>query len=134
MRILVVEDEPILAITAAAVLESEGHDVVGPAYDTAQALALAACEALDLAFVDINLNGHDEGVQLARDLRSRFGVASVFVSGQTSSARANRNAALGLLKKPYEPEALAESAEVAKALLAGSRPPPPIVPAALEVF
>ncbi len=56
MRILVVEDEPILAITAAAVLEGKGHDVVGPAYDTAEALALAACERLDLAFVDINLD------------------------------------------------------------------------------
>ena len=78
MRILLVEDDPILALIAASALEDEGHQIVGPAYDDEQALALAETQSADIALVDINLAGHDEGISLARSLleaaRYRLGV------------------------------------------------------------
>lgn len=102
MRILIVEDDAVLGMVASAALEGEGHAVAGPAFSVAEAQALAASGKADLALVDINLDGHDEGIALARSLRAQFGIPSIFVSGQVAAARANRDAALGLLPKPYD--------------------------------
>jgi CheY-like chemotaxis protein len=134
MRILVVEDDAILALVAAEALTIFGHEVIGPAYSAETALQFAATQSLDLAFIDINLAGHDEGITLARDLRTRYGLFSVFISGQIAVARSNRDAAIGLLRKPYRLEDLNRSAEFAQALIAGQNPPPPPMPSALEVF
>ena len=134
MRVLVVEDDAIIALSAVGVLEEAGHEVLGPALGVEQALAIAGEQRPDLALVDINLAGHDEGVELARRLRREFAVPSLFVSGQTAAARSNRDAALGLLKKPYDPASLAGALPAAEALLQGRTPPPPSVPRALELF
>lgn len=134
MRILVVEDDAILALMAAEALTIDGYEVMGTAYTSDEALKLAAEQSVDLAFIDINLSGHDEGVALARVLRDRHGIRSLFVSGQTAVARTNRDAALGLLPKPYLLDDLGRSALFMQAFLAGRNPPPPIMPPALEIF
>jgi CheY-like chemotaxis protein len=134
MRILLVEDDPILALIAGCALEEEGHQIVGPAYDDQQALTLAESQSADIALVDINLAGHDEGISLVRNLRQRHGIASVFVSGQVEAARNNADAALGLLRKPYEPSDLALCVGVAQAILKGCALLPTPLPASMEIF
>lgn len=133
MRILLVEDDPILALLAAATL-AEHHEVIGPAHDVTHALQLAADQRADIAFVDINLAGHDEGIALARALMDRHGMTSMFVSGQVMSAHANTDAALGLLRKPYAPEDLTHCAQVAQALLDGQEFSTLPTCGALEIF
>jgi CheY-like chemotaxis protein len=56
-RILVVEDEFLLALDISESLEEWGAQVVGPAYDVDSALALAKSERLDGAMLDVNING-----------------------------------------------------------------------------
>jgi CheY-like chemotaxis protein len=133
MRILLVEDDPILALLAAATL-AEHHEVIGPAHDVTHALQLAADQQADIAFVDINLAGHDEGIALARALMARHGMTSMFVSGQVMSAHANTDAALGLLRKPYAPEDLTHCAQIAQALLDGQEFSTLPTCEALEIF
>lgn len=133
MRILLVEDDPILALLAAATLGEE-HEVIGPAYDVSHAMALAADNQADIAFVDINLNGHDEGIALARSLLQQHGITSLFVSGQVLTARANADAAMGLLRKPYAPEDLTRCALIAQALLDGRPLSALLPPGCLEIF
>lgn len=132
MRILLVEDDVIAALVAADALMAGDHEVVGPAFSVDDALELAAANLPDLALVDIGLAGSDEGIGLARELRARFGLHSLFVCEHASAARAGRDAALGLLPKPYRPEDLRRSAEFALALVAGRSLPPK--PDALELF
>ncbi len=134
MRILVVEDDAILALMEAEGLNHYGHEVIGPAHTPEQALELAATQRADLALIDINLAGRDEGIALARNLRNHHEIQSLFVSGQAAVARANRDAALGFLPKPYLLEDLDRSARFAHALATGLNPPPPIMPTALEIF
>jgi CheY-like chemotaxis protein len=118
MRILLVEDDPVLAWLAAATL-ADHHEVIGPAYDASQAMLLASEYAADIAFVDVNLNGHDEGIALARSLLLEHGITSLFISGQVCAARAHADAALGLLRKPYAPEDLNHCAQIAQAIMEG---------------
>jgi DNA-binding response OmpR family regulator len=132
MRILVVEDEPMIACALALELQDAGHEVLGPAYSVEEARALAQERAPQLGLIDINLAGHDEGVDLARQLRAELGVQSLFVSGQIAQARANADAALGVLPKPFRFEAIAAIIEAAAEILEGRRPARP--PPGLELF
>lgn len=131
MLILVVEDDPIIGCAAAAELEDAGHEVLGPALSAEEANVLVARRRPALAFVDINLQKQGEGVELARALRAA-GVPSFFVSGQVAEARANQDAAMGLLQKPFNLELLVRSIPVAEAVGAGEEPRN--VPAGLELF
>ncbi|THD79377.1 MAG: response regulator [Phenylobacterium sp.] len=131
MRVLIVEDEPLIAASIEWELRDRGHEVLGPAASAAHAEDLARDGAPDLALVDINLVNRGDGVRLAHALR-RIGVASVFVTGQVCEARENRDAALGLLAKPFPVESLDAVVRAAATLMAGGRPTAP--PPCLELF
>ncbi|MET0295498.1 MAG: response regulator [Phenylobacterium sp.] len=132
MRILVVEDDPIIACATAAELEDAGHEVVGPACSSLEADALVAGALPDLALVDINLEYAGAGVGLARRLKSQ-GVACIFVSGQALEARRNCDAALGMLHKPFDMAVLSRAVPVCEAVHAGRAPSMPLPPG-LELF
>lgn len=134
MRILLVDDDPILALLAEIALEEDGHKIVGPAYDADHALQLAQTGEIDLALVDINLSGHDEGVDLAQVLYERFNVFSLFVSGQVDVAKANTHYAVGLLAKPYTPHDLSRSAMIVHSLIKGDLPLTVSMPSPLTLF
>lgn len=85
-RVMVVEDEPLLALEIAATLQELGCEVVGPATSLPEALCLGDAEAaqLDAAVMDVNLRGH-ASFPIA-DLLARHGVAIIYVSGYASLA------------------------------------------------
>ena len=134
MKILLVEDDPVIGLLACEGLKEFGHDVRGPAFNAKDAILLAEAWSPDIAFVDVNLEGNDEGIQLARDMQLKFRIPSVFVSGQSSAARNNVDAALGFLPKPYSIEDLEQSALFFSAVIGGKSPPPPHPPLTLEIF
>ena len=134
MRVLIVEDDPIIGMAAERALLSAGHEVIGPFLRVADALAGAETARADMALVDINLFGKDEGPDLARMLTARFGLPCLFASGQPETARANKDAAVGLLHKPYSDQELQAAMPVLQEKLAGGHPPPPALPRGLEMF
>lgn len=93
-RILVVEDEFVIADATAEVLRDLGATVIGPAGRLAQGLALAGSERIDIAVLDINLHG-DRSDQIAETLRAR-GIPFVLTTGYgAADSDAQR------LDKPY---------------------------------
>ena len=133
MRILIVEDDAVVAMVLADSLEEGGHEVVGPAATMAEALAL--CEGApppELALLDIDLRDGTSGVDVARALLGRWGVLSIFASGQVMEARRAREVALGCIRKPYELRTVLRSVEVAREVMGGGQPRQ--VPAGLELF
>src|SRR5580692_4002969 len=106
MRILFVEDDPLIAMTAEQTLREAGHEVIGPFATARSALAAAENVHADVAIVDINLEGSDDGPAVARALRDAHGMPSVFATSQPNAAWQNRDAALGVLQKPYSDEGL----------------------------
>jgi CheY-like chemotaxis protein len=116
MLILIVEDELIVGWSLAQALRESGHTILGPTASSQEAIELAARYAPRLALVDITLDGQVEGISLARRLKSEMNIASVFVTAQPTLARANADAALGVIEKPYLPQrvssAIAAVAEV----------------------
>src|SRR5579863_3672313 len=78
--ILIVEDEALIATYIREVLEESGFVVAGVASTGAEAIALAASAAPHLALVDIKLAGPMDGIEVARLIRNRFNVMSIFLS------------------------------------------------------
>jgi CheY-like chemotaxis protein len=101
-RILVVDDEPLIALMAEDWLRELGHEIVGPAHDLATALGLAR-EECDAAIIDVTL-GKDSGYEIA-DLLAAKGTPFIFATGHSLPAKDSRYNAVATLTKPFEFEA-----------------------------
>jgi CheY-like chemotaxis protein len=109
MRVLVLDDEWLVAALAATILLEAGHDVVGPASSAQEAMELAVAREPQLALLDIDLNGAGSGLDVAH-LCAELGIPAVFLSGSKVRAE-DRDGAAELLPKPYVPNDLLQAVE-----------------------
>lgn len=117
-RILLVEDDALVASYIQDVLQESGYAVSGFASTGPEALALAEEEAPDLALVDIRLAGPMDGIEVACLLRQRFSVPSVFLTGLQDAdtvERAKVATPFGFLEKPFRPSQVFNALEQALA-------------------
>lgn len=120
LRIMIVEDEALVALEMEACLSDAGHEVAGVAEDLPGAVPLADREKPDLALVDVRLARGSSGLEVARALRDRA-VPVLFVTGNCV-AEAGKTLALGCLHKPFSGEQLLRAIRTVRSLLAGERP------------
>jgi len=107
-RVLIVEDEFLIAMTAEDSLCDAGIEVIGVAATCEEAIALAE-QMPDLVLMDIRLASARDGIEAAIEIRRRFGIPSLFTSANHDDATMNRAEPAepqGWLPKPYSPEAL----------------------------
>ncbi len=107
MRLLIVEDEPFIAMDLEAIAAARGHEVVGVAATLDEAFDQNASFQPDAAFVDINLGDGFTGVDVARRLVLE-GVRVGFVTGNLELAPADFAGARGAVEKPFNDESIAE--------------------------
>jgi CheY-like chemotaxis protein len=98
-RILVVEDEPLIAMLLADWLKDLGCETLGPAHSVAEALTLINSAAPDAAIIDVSLK-NEQGYPVADALRTR-GIPFVFATGH-GDAVATRYAGTPVLAKPFD--------------------------------
>ena len=104
-RVLLVEDEAILAMSIEDMLRDLGCEVVGPALSLAEARALAEKEKIDAAVLDINM-GEGFSYEVAEMLRAR-NVPFCFSTGYGSAGPEPRFVDVPVLPKPYSQQSLA---------------------------
>lgn len=110
-RVLIVEDEAIIAMTAEDMIEDMGCVVAAVAASVQDALARAEAGGFDVALLDINLNG-DASTPVAA-LLARKGTPFVFTTGYGTNGPAADFAAVPLVSKPYRAEQLRLAIEMA---------------------
>ena len=98
-RVLIVEDEILVALDLEWRLNDMGAEVVAIAADRKDALAYA--EKVDLALVDVNLRDGATGPDIGRELASRYGVAVVFVTANPAQIGSGLEGAIGVMTKPF---------------------------------
>lgn len=106
LRVMIVEDEMLLALDLEDMLLEAGHEVVGQASDMTQAIAVAerVDGRFDVAIMDVNLARGSNGVDVAAVLRQRWNIPCLFVSGnldERTRARAMEWQPIGFVGKPY---------------------------------
>lgn len=99
LRVLIVEDEFMIAMAVEAVVTDAGGVVVDMAATLEQALHLARSAELDAALLDINLNGK-ASFEVAETLAAR-GIPYAFVTGYGKQMVPPAYASVPLLMKPY---------------------------------
>ena len=100
-NVLVVEDDADAATALTEALDEAGHRVIGPFHSAESAEAATALHQIDLAVLDINLSGEASGIDLARSLKSRWGVPVIFLSGESLTDPAEVGLAKATISKPY---------------------------------
>ena len=119
MKVLIVEDEMLVALNMAAILEDAGHEPVGIAADSAAAFQLVTF-APDVAFVDVNLRDGPTGPVIGERLARQWGMPVVFVTANPRQLGEGVPGTLGVLPKPTDDEELL--AALAFATAAGAPP------------
>ena len=127
LRVLIVEDEALLMMQLEATVEAEGHDVVGTAMTSGEAITLARMCAPDLAFVDLHLLDGPSGLDVARHLRGSDRTLVVFVTANAGRVPQDYEGAAGLVSKPFSQAGITATLRFLAQCVSGPDPrlPPP---------
>jgi DNA-binding response OmpR family regulator len=129
--VLIVEDDVLPAMALRDAFEEAGYHVLELTGRHGVALSAARAGKPDMALVNIELQGRDDGLALAQDLKA-MGIPSLLISGQVSRAASERTAAVGSFPKPYRGTDVVEAVAYLLGHLKGAEVGEP--PKGLEVF
>jgi len=115
-RIVLVEDEPLVAMATQTIIEAIGGQVCGVAATVQEALAIATTERPEIVLMDILLLGEGDGIAAAEELYVCLGIPVIFVTALSDPEtldRARSSGAYGLVTKPYTKSTLGSAIEMA---------------------
>ena len=115
-KILVVEDEGLVALSLKKCLESLGYEVPATAAASDEVIKRTAEISPDLILMDIRLKGDVDGIELADWLRQTYKIPVVFLtahSDEKTLERAKQTAPFGYIVKPFEEKSLHSTIEMA---------------------
>jgi CheY-like chemotaxis protein len=122
MKILIAEDNTLVALDLEQQVIDAGHTVVGIADTASKAIGLAAGHGADLALMDVSLADGSSGIEAAVVLKERFGIPSIFVTATLPNRPAVRQVGIGHLSKPYSEEEVAAAVQAVEETLRGQPP------------
>lgn len=115
-KVMVVEDEAVVALDIVQELESAGYAVVGQVASGEEAITKAGETHPDVILMDIHVQGDMDGIMAAEQISSRFGTPIIFVTAHADEAtlqRAKLTKPYGYVIKPFEPNELRANIEIA---------------------
>lgn len=128
-KILIVEDEPLVAFENEHTLAHAGYEIVDTVDSCAHAELVIKSASVDLVLADIRLTGKRSGVEVAQIAHDQ-GVPVLFVTGRFPSEA--RHLGLGCLSKPYGQRDLLTAIEAVDAVMRGEKPAR--IPRTLQLF
>ena len=115
VRILVIEDEAIIALDVADIVRNAGHEVVGIAATEKAAVELAKKHSPHLVLADIQLRGADSGIAAVNEIMKAMTVPVIFVTGFPERLLTGKRVEPAfVISKPFDPDLL--RAAIAQAL------------------
>jgi CheY-like chemotaxis protein len=113
-KILIVEDQTIVALNIKSQLKNMGYAVPGTAVSGEEAIKEAELTNADLVLMDIMLKGDMDGIEAARIIKSRFGTPVIYLTACTdfeTLERAKQTDPEGYISKPFKEEDLCKNIE-----------------------
>lgn len=117
-RIIIVEDEALIAEEIAGTLESLGYEVVGNEVNGDKALDVFANTPADLILLDINIRGTIDGIGLAKIIREKYKLPFVFLTSFSDAPtleKVKETIPYGYIVKPFSDDDLRINIELALA-------------------
>ena len=116
LKVLIVEDEPLIADDIKGLMLDWGYEVVGCAVSSHEALQLFEAYSPDLAIVDVNLRNGDDGIETVKQMNVIHRIPIVYLTAQADSLtvdRAKETKPSSYLLKPFDERNLHISVELA---------------------
>ena len=127
MRVLIVEDEVLIALELESLLADFGHETVGIAACADEAISLGLNLGPDLALVDIHLTDGPTGIEVARALSRGAATTVLFMTANAKRIPDDFAGAAGAIGKPYSRRVVHGALRFVSECRSGSRsatPPP----------
>jgi len=106
-RVLVIEDEPVIAMDVSGIVESLGHEVIGVASRQAEAVELARRHQPGLVLADVQLQDGDSGILAVQEIMRSMDAPVIFVTGFPERLlTGDRVEPAFIVTKPFDPETL----------------------------
>ncbi|MFT7249488.1 MAG: DNA-binding LytR/AlgR family response regulator [Arcticibacterium sp.] len=123
LKILLVEDELIIAADMEDMLSEMGYEVLDTAMDFEEAIKILQNETPDLILLDVNLGGKKDGIDLAEEINKTFQIPFIFTTSYSDGPtieRAKKVNPINYLVKPFKREQLFTTIEMAMLNLANT--------------
>jgi CheY-like chemotaxis protein len=106
-KVLIIEDEPVIAMDIAGIVESLGHEVIGVAGRQAEAVELARKHQPGLVLADVQLQDGDSGIVTVQEIMQSMDAPVIFVTGFPERLlTGDRVEPAFIVTKPFDPETL----------------------------
>lgn len=115
-KVIVVEDEPLIADDLAQTLESLGYEVIKVIDNADDCVAALRKTKADIALLDINIKGAIDGIMLADIIKKEFGIPFIFITSYTDDETLDKVKKLGpsgFIVKPFEDSEIRGTIEIA---------------------
>ena len=109
LKILIIEDDPIISLDMKSLLVSEGHTIVGIASKGTQALDFLVTRVPEFVILDIHLGDQVSGIEIAEVIHSKYEIPYIFLtafSDDATMSSAQEQAPWGYLVKPFQDRTL----------------------------
>lgn len=115
-RVLIVEDEVVVAEDLRRSLNASGYNVIGHAMNGREAIHVARHLRPDVVLMDVVLDGGTNGIHVARSIQRIVDTSIIYVTGQSSESLVSdavRSGAFGYVVKPFQTSQITSSIEIA---------------------
>lgn len=115
-RVLIVEDEPIIAVDIESTLIKGNYIISGIAYSSVQALDMLYSRDIDLVLLDIAIKGDMDGIEIAAIINEKYHLPFIYItsfSDQHTLQRAKLTMPYGYIVKPFKDKDILSSIEIA---------------------
>lgn len=116
IKVLIVEDEPLIAEGIKMHLANTNFNVVGMAYDDEEAMYLLQTKKLDIAILDVNLESVKDGIQIAEYINKSYPMPFIYLTSYSDKGtmdRAKHTSPAGFIVKPFNKKTLLATLEIA---------------------
>ncbi|PQJ09300.1 DNA-binding response regulator [Flavipsychrobacter stenotrophus] len=115
VKVGIVEDEMLIALSIRKALTELGYDTTDPAINYTEALAMIEREKPDILLLDIVLSGSNDGIDLAWKIKENYNIPFIFLTANSDAAtveRAKKVSPPAYLVKPFNKDELYTSIEI----------------------
>ena len=115
-KILIVEDDPIIAHDLSILLQKRGFQVISVAHKADKAIDQLSKGNIDLAILDIHLGPGDSGIDVARIIKTKFKIPYIFLTSFSDTETlqaAQEQGPYGYLVKPFQEQTLYTTISIA---------------------
>lgn len=118
-KVMVVEDEAVVAMAIREIIGLWGFEACGAASSKEEALRVAEKDRPDLVLMDVSLAGREDGIEAARQIKALFSIPVVFMTGHMDMETKKRAESLGPIGFLAKPVNFDEMARLLRSALGG---------------